>query len=288
MRASSWGGLFDCAYKWEGEHLLGMRRPSGLRSTLGTAIHAGTAAFDQARIDKKPITALDAADVFFHALHNPTDEVDYKQDTSITMREAEKVGLTLNTRYCNEISPLFEYRAVEMAMKPLEIDCDNGITIRLTGTMDRARVARYHAQPIEGTNTELLIPDSGGLAVPAGGVIIPDVKTGSRLIENGEVSIKGRSAQLGAYQLMYEEHTLEDTVGAQIIALPTAGEPRPRLSRIFDAKRVMIGTEGTDDAPGFIELAATMFKLGFFPPNPQSPLCSNKFCARWERCAFHE
>jgi len=261
VRASSWGGLFDCAYKWEGEHILGMRRPSGLRSTLGTAIHAGTAAFDQARIDGRPITASDAVEPFFEALHHPTGEVDHTQDKTITMREAEKIGLTLVTRYCHEISPQFTFKAVEMAMRPMEIDCDNGITIRLTGTMDRARVAQ------------------------ADKPVIPDIKSGSRLIENGQVLTKGRSAQLGAYEMMYEDHTGEETGGAQIIALPTTGDLVPRVSRIWDAKRVMLGT---DTAPGFIELAATMFKQGLFPPNPQSPLCSEKFCARWNQCAYHD
>ncbi|MCT7340572.1 hypothetical protein P4129_07095 [Pseudomonas aeruginosa] len=28
VRASSWGALFDCAFKWEGVHLLKMRSPS--------------------------------------------------------------------------------------------------------------------------------------------------------------------------------------------------------------------------------------------------------------------
>jgi hypothetical protein len=262
VRASSWGGLFDCAYKWEGEHLLGMRRPAGLRATLGTAIHAGTAAFDQARIDNNPISAMDAADVFMDALHNPTDEVDYKQDRSITMREAEVTGLTLHTRYCNEISPKFDFKAVELKMEPFEVNCGNGITIRLTGTMDRARVAA-----------------SGQ------GVVIPDVKTGTRVIENGAVSLKGKSAQLGAYQLMYENTTGEQTVGAQIIALPTSGTPEPRISPVWDAKSKMIGN---DTAPGFIELAATMFKHDFFPPNPQSPLCSKKYCARFDACSYHD
>lgn len=262
VRASSWGSLFDCAMKWEGEHLLGMRRPSGLRSTLGTAIHAGTAAFDQAILDHAPISANEAADAFMDALHNPTDEVDYKQDRSITMREAEIIGLTLHTKYCAEIAPMFAYKAVEMTMEPLEIDCGNGITIRLTGTMDRARVATSGA-----------------------GVIIPDVKSGSRIIENGEVSLKGKSAQLGAYQLMYENTAGENTIGAQIIALPTTGKLNPQVSKVWDAKSKMLGT---DTAPGFIELAATMFKLGFFPPNPNSQLCSPKFCARWEACSYHD
>ncbi len=214
VRASSWGSLFDCAYGWEGVHLLGMRKASGLRATLGTAIHAGTAAFDQARLDGHAISADDAAQELIDALYRPTEEVDYKQDPSLSLDAAERIGLTLHTRYCTEISPLFQFKAVEMKLDPLEIDCGNGVTIRLKGTMDRARVAKAE-----------------------GGVVIPDIKSGSRLIDGktGEVSIKGRSAQLGAYQLMYEHTADEPTVGGQILALQTSNEPRGAAGRVFDA-----------------------------------------------------
>lgn len=265
VRASSWGSLFDCSFKWEGEHLLGMRRPSGIRSLLGTAIHAGTAAFDQAKLDKAPITALQAADSLLHALHNPTDEVDYKQDRSINMREAERIGLTLLTKYCAEISPLYEFKAIEMKMKPLEIDCGDGLIIRLKGTMDRARIAA---------------------AGDGMGVVIPDVKTGARLFDaDGNVLLKARSAQLGAYQLMYEEETGEHTVGGQILALQTSSNALAGVSRLFNAKRAMTGTP---TQRGFIEIAAEMFKAGLFPPNPQSSLCSEKFCARYSTCLYHD
>jgi hypothetical protein len=260
VRASSWGRLFDCAHAWEGEHLLGLRRPSGLRATLGTAIHASTAAFDQSRLDRTNISASDAADVFIHTLHHPTDDVDYKQDRSITMREAEVIGLTLHTKYCVEISPRFTFKAVEMLMEPVEIDVD-GITIRLKGTMDRARVAEAE-----------------------GGVVIPDIKSGSRLIEQDRVILKGRVAQLGAYELMYEENTGERTVGSQIIALQTTSAAPALVSPIFDAKQSMVGTS---TQKGLIEYAAGFFKSGDFPPNPQSTLCSEKFCARWKTCLFH-
>lgn len=277
VRASSWGSLFDCAYRWEGEHLLGMRKPSSLRAHVGTAIHAGTAAFDQARIEGKPITPSDAADAFVDALHQPEGEVDYKSDKTITFDKAEIVGLALTTKYCTEISPRFEFKSVEMKLKPLDIDCGDGLTIRLTGSMDRARSA-YAAQPIAGTNTELLMPVKGG-------VVIPDIKTGARIVANGEVVLQGKAAQLGAYQLMYEETTGEQTVGGQIIGLQTTSAADVAVSRVFDARRVMVGT---DKNPGLIEMAAVMFRTGFFPPNPQSSLCSDRFCARWESCIFHD
>lgn len=277
VRASSWGTLFDCAHKWEAEHLLGMRRPSSLRAHVGTAIHAGTAAFDQARLDKSPISPDDAAGAFVDALFNPDGEVDYQSDKTITLDKAEVIGLALTTKYCVEISPKFQFKSVEMKLNPMDIDCGDGLTIRLTGTMDRARVALVETYPISGTDDELLIPFSG--------IVIPDVKTGSRIISNGVVNLKGKSPQLGAYQLMYEDTTGEATVGSQIIGLQTTAQAEVAVSRVFDAKHGMIGTEKD---MGLIEMAAIMFRTGFFPPNPQSSLCSEKYCARWDSCIFHE
>jgi hypothetical protein len=262
VRASSWGSLFDCAYRWEAEHLLKMRLPSGLRAQLGTAIHASTAAFDAGRLPgAEPVDAGDAADVFVSTLHQPDREVDYRHD-DITLKEAERIGLTLHTRYCLELSPQFQFRSVEQKLEPLDIDCGNGTAVRLTGTMDRARVADT-----------------------ADGIVIPDIKTGSRVIENGTAKTKGRAAQLGTYQLMYEQTEGVRTVGAQVIALQTTAGAEARASAVFDARRVMVGTE---DQKGLIYFAAEMFRTGLFPPNPQSMLCSKKFCSRWATCIFHE
>jgi hypothetical protein len=263
IRASSWGRLFDCAKAWEATHILGMRRPSGIRALLGTAVHAGTAAFDQAKIDKSPITAMDAADHLLAALRNPTDEVDYKQDTSINMRKAEEIGLTLLTKYCHEISPKFEFTSVERKMQPMDIDCGDGLIIRLKGSMDRSRVA---------------------LASEGNGDLIPDIKTGSRLFDaDGAVLTKGRAAQLGAYQLMHEEDTGNHTVGSQIVALETASQTRVGVSKVFNAKLAMTGSP---TQKGMIEFAATMLKTGDFPPNPSSSLCADKFCACYDSCIF--
>lgn len=276
IRASSWAALFDCAYKWEGEHLLGMRRPSSLRASLGTAIHAGTAAFDQARMDRAPIRIDDAAQHFVDALHDPQDEVDYTSDKTITLNEAETIGLALMAKYCHEISPRFAFTSVEMKLKPLELDCDNGVTIRLTGSMDRARTAYAEEYPLG---------NGQFLQIPAGVQIIPDIKTGARIIENGIVSLKSKGAQLGAYQMMYEHTTGSTTGGGQIIGLQTTKMAAVGVSRLIDGKRVMLGTEKDK---GLIEMAAVMLEAGFFPPNPQSQLCSQRFCARWETCIYHD
>lgn len=261
VRASSWGSLFDCAYKWEGEYILGIRKPAGLRALLGSSTHAGTAAFDSAHLRGDDISPDDAAGVFVDTLHHPEYDVDYTQD-DLTTKDAERIGLTLTTKYCTEIAPQFKYVAVEMKLEPLVIECGNDTTVTLTGTMDRARAAETES-----------------------GDVIPDLKTGTRVVSNGIAATKGRLAQTGTYELMYANSTHRATAGGQIIGLGTTSKTPIAVSPVFDAKRVMVGTP---EQPGLIEFAARMFRAGLFPPNPQSPLCSPKYCARWSTCIFHE
>ncbi len=261
IRASSFGTLFDCADRFEGEQLLKLHKPSSLRAWLGTSIHASTAAFDQAKIDGAPIKANDAADVFVEKFYNTDEDVDYK-DPKLSMKQAEIIGLTLHSRYCAEIAPLMNFESVEMTLKPLDIDCGDELVIQLKGTMDRARVAKTSA-----------------------GKVITDLKTGGRLITEGEVNTKGRAAQLGTYQLLSEYTDGEQTAGAQIMALQTTSATQVGVSKVFDAKRQMVGT---DQVPGMLEMAAKMFKIGLFPPNPQSVLCDKKYCARWNTCTYHD
>jgi hypothetical protein len=259
VRASSWGRLFDCAHAWEGTHILGMKKPGGVRALLGTAVHAGTAAYDKARMEGADCTPDQAADVLVDELRNPAFEVDLQQD-GLSLDEAEKIALTVLVKYCRDIAPQFDFVGVETTLDPLEIDCGGGMIVRLTGTMDRARAVDTSA-----------------------GVAIADVKTGARIIERGKVVTRGKAAQTGTYQLMYEQTVHVPTVGSQIIGLSTGGKAETGVSPIFDARRVMVGS---DDSPGLLQHAAAMFRSGLFPPNPSSVLCSPKYCARWNTCLF--
>jgi len=262
VRASSWGALFDCAYRWQGIHLLGMRNVVGLRAALGTAIHAGTAVFDQSRLDGAGLTADDAAGAFIDKLRDPENEYDPARD-DLSLSDAERIGLSLTTKYCLEVAPRYDFVAVEMETKPLDIDCGNGVIVRLTGTMDRARVRRS-----------------------AAGVGIADLKSGSSAVQKGVAVTKGHGPQIGTYEMLYE-HTTGDTIGdtAEIIGLKTKGTPEVATAPIANAKRAMVGTE---DTPGLIEFAADMFKSGRFYPNPKSLLCSEKYCPRYASCQFHD
>lgn len=262
IRASSWAGLFDCAYRWEGIHLRGLRNVVGLRAALGTAIHAGTAVFDQARISGDSVTADDAAGVMIDKLRDPENEYDPSRD-DLSVGEAEKTGVTLLTKYCFEVSPKYNFVAVEMETNPLDIDCGGGVIVRLTGTMDRARIRKGDH-----------------------GVGIADLKSGSAAVQKGVAVTKGHGPQVGTYELLYEHTTGEPiTDDAKIIGLKTKGAAEIATGIVKNAKRAMVGTE---DQPGLIEFAAEMFKTGRFFPNPKSLLCSDKFCPRHNACIFHD
>ncbi|MGX5879445.1 PD-(D/E)XK nuclease family protein [Burkholderia gladioli] len=262
VRASSWGALFDCAYRWEGIHLLKMHNVVGLRAALGTAIHAGTAVYDQGVLDGSGLTADDAAGAFIDKLHDPLNEYDPLTD-DLTLREAERIGIALTVKYCLEVAPRYQFIAVEMETKPLDIDCGGGITIRLTGTMDRARVRRTALGP--------------GIA---------DLKSGARAVADGAAVTKGHGPQIGTYEMLYE-HTTGELIAdtAEIIGLKTKGTPEIATAPVKNGKRAMLGEGGE---PGLIEFAADMFRSGRFYPNPKSLLCDRKYCPRYGTCSFHE
>ncbi|MES2349129.1 MAG: PD-(D/E)XK nuclease family protein [Pseudomonadota bacterium] len=260
IRASSFGTFFDCALRFEAEQINRMAKRGSLRAWLGTSIHAGTAAYDQAIIDDVFMSVDEAAGIMVDMLWQPPETLE--RDEKLSLKEAERISLILLSRYCKEIAPGAEYAAVEGALKPLDIDYE-GITLRFTGTMDRARVVRS-----------------------LNGRVIRDIKSGGRLIDSdGKVIVKARAAQVGTYQLLDENTTGQLTCGAEIAALQTSSKPQVGVSHIFDAKALMLGDEAR---PGLIEIAAKMLKAGVFPPNPSSSLCSKKYCANWDRCAYHE
>lgn len=262
VRASSWGALFDCAYRWEGIHILNMRNVVGLRAALGTAIHAGTAVFDQGRIDHSGVTPDDAAGAFVDKLRDPDNAYDPRRD-DLTMRKAEQIGITLVNRYCAEISPRYTFESVEMQTKPLDIDCGGGVVVRLTGTMDRSRVRRT-----------------------TGGIGISDIKTGSSAVQDGAAKTKGHSPQIATYELLFEHSTgTPVTEAGEIIGMKTSGTPEIAVGVINNARRVMVGDEQN---PGLIEFAAEMFRTGHFYPNPSSRLCSEKYCPRYATCHFKD
>lgn len=260
IRASSFPMIFDCAHRWEGIHLLGMNTWVGMPAVMGSAIHASTAAFDQGRIDGSWISADDAAETLIERLQHPGE--DYRQqEGDLSYKRAEAVCLTLHARYCTGWSPSFNFESVEMKTEPLVIDCGDNISIRITGTLDRARIIRTFGER---------------------GII--DLKTGRAAVIKGKADTSKHKAQIGTYELLYEHTTGKRINGASgVIGLRTSGSPEIGYGDIHNAKLAMLGTP---DQPGWIQIASNMFKTGMFPGNPSSTLCSPKYCPRWKTCIF--
>lgn len=260
IRASSLSTLFDCAHRWEAEHLLGMRGPRSAPAQLGTAVHAGTALFDASRLPgATPITADDAADAVVKAINEPEEDVAW---TDMTPRSAEKIALALHTKYCADVAPKQTYLGVEVRCEKLELP---ELGIALTGTNDRVRV------------------------VKGVGNGITDLKTGKRAVgADGKPETKKHAIQLGVYELL-AEHVLGIPIDApaQIVGMNTGETPATQRVGVGEVARARDLLVGTEDEPGFLQAAARIVSSGDFPANPNSFLCSPKFCPRYASCRFH-
>jgi len=258
IRASSLAELFDCPARWEAKHLLGMRSPRSAAAQLGTAVHAGTALFDESRLDgASPISADDAAGAVVDAIHKPEEDVDW-EDTA--PKEAERIALALHTRYCAEIAPTQRYVGVEVQCERLELP-DLGIA--LTGTTDRVRET----------------PQGLGIA---------DLKTGGRAVgTDGRAVTQGHAVQLGVYELLAENAMgLPITAAAQIVGMntgKTAAAQRVGTGEVVNARAALVGT---DEQPGLLQHASNVIHSGLFYGNSKSMLCSAKYCPRHAVCQF--
>jgi len=259
IRASSIPELFDCPARWEAKYIRGLHMPSSAAAQLGTAVHAGTATFDQAVLDGNPLSADEAAGAVVDAIHHPDRDVDWGEDNP---NEAEKIGIALHKRYCAEIAPKQKYAAVEALCECLEI---SDLGLALTGTTDRVTVSE----------------DGYGIA---------DLKTGKRAVAaDGTVETAGHAAQIGVYELLAGAAMGQAIEApAQIIGLQvakTAKGQRAGIGTITHARELLVGD---DDSPGLLQIAADMLHAGRFFGNPRSQLCSKKFCPAFEICRWRK
>ena len=257
LRASSLPELFDCPARWEAKYVRGLRLPKSGAAQLGTAVHAGTALYDQSRIDGSALTADEAAGAVADAIHHPEEDVEWGDDSP---SEAERIGIALHTLYCRDIAPAQHYVAVEATCEALHIT-DIGLT--LTGTTDR-----------------VTLTDEGyGIA---------DLKTGrSAVAEDGTVSTGKHAAQIAVYELLAGQ-ALGTVMAApaRIIGLQVAKTDKGRragVGIVRDARALLIGDE---ESPGLLHMAADMLHAGRFWGNPSSQLCNPKFCPAYPTCRW--
>jgi RecB family exonuclease len=256
IRASSLAELFDCPARWEAKNLLGMRMPSSGAATLGTAVHAGTAVFDQSVIDGSGISIDEAASAVVDAIYKPEQDVAWDED--MQPKTAEKIALALHTKYCSEIAPKQNYVGVEITCERLEI---TDLGIALTGTTDRIRKT-------------------------AEGLGVSDLKTGGRAVgSDGRAVTSGHGPQLGVYELLAERSIGQPiTAPAEIIGMQTAKTTQKvGTGQIKNAKAALLGDS---ESPGLLEHAAGIIHAGRFYGNSKSTLCSARYCPRFSTCKF--
>lgn len=259
IRASSLSTLFDCPARWAAVHIDGKRMPSNGKATLGRAVHASTAVYDQSKLDGSGISIDEAAAAAVDAIHKPDEDVVWDDDSPI---DAERIALSLHSKYCHEIAPIQNYKAVEVECERLDI---TDIGIALTGTTDRVR------------ETE-------------DGFSICDIKTGKQAVgADGNVKTAGHAYQMGVYELLAEHGSgLPIRGAAQIIGLTTAKTEKSQrvgTGEISGAREVLLGD---DESPGVLQMASRLVHGGDFWGNPKSMLCHNSYCPIYSTCKFRK
>lgn len=258
IRASSLADLFDCAMRWEAVHIRRLYRPGNGAAHIGTSVHAGTAAYDEASLIGAPITLDEATGVLVDTLYHPEYEVEWDDD--MPAKKAEPIARQLLTNYVETIAPTHDYVAIEARCDDLTIDVD-GFKLTLTGTVDRVR------------------------REPDGSLGISDLKTGKTAVNTDGVVATGKHApQLGAYEIL-AQHAIGRPMDApaEIIGLQTNGKARVGSGFIDRPRDLLIGGE---DHKGLIELAVDILRAGSFNPNPRSMLCMGKFCPIHSTCKY--
>lgn len=272
IRASALGRLFDCPARYYAIQVQGRGAFSSGPAHLGTSIHYGTGRYDQARLEGTPISIDDAVSLFLDKVEDKTSEV--KWDVDLSKREARDVGALVTMRYCEQIAPKMTYEAVELKCDPYSIDMKNGVTIHLTGTVDRVYKRTWSA--MHGKPGWVETVDYG----------VSDLKSGRGCVRNGEPVVDKHIAQLGTYELL--EILAKETTGrtmtlpATVIALPTGkSDPDPAIGEVDVPSKILLG-DGTK--AGLLDAAAAMAKSGNFYGNPHSMLCSAKYCPAHATC----
>lgn len=268
IRASSLSEYFDCSERWRQKYLLGKRLPSGAAAAIGTAVHKGTAVFDTQRLEGSQASVDDAVEAAAESVRNPDDEVNWDD---VRPNEAATIAGRLTMNYCLDIAPQFKYRKVEMKLDALDIQATNGVLMRITGHVDR--------QYIEERSYEGVVDQHYGTL---------DFKTGKQVVaSDGTVKVSVSAAQLGTYELLElmasKTESVPHILPAMIVAMPTAGKQTPKVVRIDNPHKMLVGDEHNK---GLLDIAADIYKHDLFVGNPRSILCNVKYCPAFDSCRW--
>lgn len=260
LRASSVPTLLECPARWKAIHLDGLPSLGSAAAKFGTSIHAGVAALDRRlMVDGGTAILEEAVATFQDELVKPEEGVTWETGD---LDKAQKIGFELLRKYAEDIAPHQKFVAIELKCPSLDIFVE-GITLRLTGTVDRIRQV-----------------DSVGYG-------ITDFKTGEQAVRaNGTVVVGPHRAQVGVYEILAAHVTgVQMAAPAEIIGMQSIGKARIGIGSINGAIESMIGTE---QVPGTLVYIARLLREGIYYGNPKSLMCSEKYCPAFKSCRFRE
>lgn len=223
-------------------------------------MHAAVAAFDKRRMLGESDRLLEESTAVFHdELARPEeglvwDEKDYSK--------AQQIGVDLLKKYVDQIAPRYKFVAVEVKCPPMDILVE-GIVLRLTGSVDRIRIAA------------------------TGGYGVTDFKSGEQAVRADDtVVVAPHRAQVGVYEILSGPMMgVQMSEPAEIIGMQTNGKARVAVGQIHGAAEALIGTE---DSPGTLVYVARLIREGIYYGNPKSLMCSEKFCPAHPTCKFRK
>lgn len=256
IRASSFGSLFDCPARWVAIHMEGRRTPQSGIASLGTAIHAGTAAFDTDRVKGIEPSLSAAEDAAVESINKPREETIWDEESK---DKAEMVARSLTGRYCTLESAKHDFVAVEASVEELHIT-DLGLI--LTGHVDRVR----------------RVDERFG---------ITDLKSGKTAVgTDGRAKTHGHGAQLGVYELVAQAATgLQIDAPAQIIGLQTNLTPEKQRIGAGEIENCREPLLGDEDHSGLLHMAAKIVHGDTEAwGNPRSMMCSPRYCPAFQSC----
>jgi len=227
--------------------------PSSPAALIGTAVHAGSAAYDVARKAGTPITLNDAASVARDAVEHPAEEVDWRNDAH-TPKGATDLAGTLTGAYVAQLADTMTFVSIEEQLPAATLRVQD-VNITLTGHVDRIRIDE------------------------SGTVGIIDVKTGKK------INAATHRAQLGVYRTLATLAKPELSINGadEIIAISTSQGTVERIQLPGNAMDLLVGSEGKS---GLLHHVATIVKGEAFYGNPRSQLCSEKYCPRHGVCSY--
>lgn len=273
IRPSSIGGFFDCNARWAAIHLDKMKSMTGSKAHIGNSIHKATEKADLIRLDNKEITK-EVIELVEHTAVETFNNLD--QDIELDDKDridGEQIARNVSKKYAKEVAPNLVVAASELSVSYGDAIEFTDLNITIGGTVD------------------LVLQNKQGL-------FIADKKTGKTAVDSsGWVNAAKYRLQIGAYEILADHFLRKNgfdgiTTDSLIIGMTTAkteanqrigfGYTRGSQEHVVKAlKFIRSAVDNAENAKRDDELFSD-----HFAENPNSFMCSEKYCPRFKQCSF--